>query len=102
MPLARIFKPTKTTMQSGQARAREWILEFEPASARAPDPLTGWTSTTDLDGQVRLSFETQEQAVAYAQAHGIAFQLFPANARRTIIKAYADNFAADRKQPWSH
>ena len=102
MPLARIYKPTKTTMQSGKARAREWILEFEPATARHPDPLTGWTSSTDLNGQIRLSFETQEQAVAYAQKHGVAFQLFPANERRMIIKAYADNFAADRKQPWSH
>ena len=77
MPLARIYKPTKTTMQSGQARAREWILEFEPASARAPDPLTGWTSTTDMDGQVRLTFETSEEAVAYAQRHEIAFPAVP-------------------------
>ena len=100
--LARIYKPTKTTMQSGVARAREWILEFEPASARTPDPLTGWTSTTDLNGQVRLSFETSDQAVAYAQKHGIAFQLFEPQTRKMIIKAYADNFAADRKQPWSH
>ena len=102
MPLARIYAPTKTTMQSGQSRARDWILEFEPASARTPDPLTGWTSSTDLNGQIRLSFETQAQAVAYAQKHGIAFQLFQPNTRKLIIKAYADNFAADRKQPWSH
>ena len=102
MPLARIYKPTKTTMQSGQGRAREWILEFEPGSARTPDPLTGWTSTTDLNGQIRLSFETSDEAVAYAKKHGIGFQLFPANERKLIIKAYADNFAADRKQPWSH
>ena len=102
MPLARIYKPTKTTMQSGQGRAREWILEIEPGSARTPDPLTGWTSTTDLNGQIRLSFETSDEAVAYAKKHGIGVQLFPANERRLIIKAYADNFAADRKQPWSH
>ena len=102
MPLARIYKPTKTTMQSGRARAREWILEFEPGSARSPDPLTGWTSSTDVDGQIRLSFETSDEAVAYAQKHGLPFQLFPANERKLIIKAYADNFAADRKQPWSH
>ena len=100
--LARIYKPAKTTMQSGHARSREWVLEFEPASARTPDPLTGWISSSDMDGQVRLAFESAEEAVAYAQKHGIAFQLFPASERRTIIKAYADNFAADRKQPWSH
>ena len=100
--LARIYKPTKTTMQSGKARTRDWVLEFEPASARMPDPLMGWTSSTDIDGQVRLSFETSEEAVAYARRHGIAFRLQPAHDRKVIIKAYADNFAFNRKQPWSH
>ena len=100
--LARIYNPAKTTMQSGRSRTHDWILEFEPTSARRPDPLTGWTSSTDMSGQVRLTFETQDQAVAYAQHHGIAFQLSKPQARKVIIKAYADNFAATRKQPWSH
>jgi hypothetical protein len=100
--LARIYKPAKNAMQSGMARTRDWVLEFEPASARKPDPLMGWTSTTDLNGQIRLEFETREEAVAYAQRHGIAFQLFePAGLKRTI-KAYADNFSADRLEPWTH
>ena len=100
--LARIYKPTKTTMQSGHARTRDWVLEFEPASARTPDPLMGWTSSTDMDGQVRLSFETSDEAVAYAQRHGIPFRVQPAAERKVIVKAYADNFAFTRKQPWSH
>ena len=100
--LARIFRPTKTTMQSGRGRARDWVLEFEPASARTPDPLTGWTRSDDMNGQVRLAFETQEEAVAYAGRHGIDFRLETPHERRVIIKAYADNFAFGRKQPWSH
>src|SRR5690606_38365097 len=56
--LARIYRPAKTAMQSGKAKTHDWRLEFEPASARTQDPLTGWTSTTDMNGQVRLSFET--------------------------------------------
>ena len=100
--LARIYKPTKTAMQSGKAKTREWLLEFEPASARRPDPHTGWISSTDMDGQVRLHFDTMEEAAAYAERHGIAFQVFKAHERATIIKAYADNFAFNRKQPWSH
>ena len=62
--LARIYRPAKTAMQSGKAKSRDWRLEFEPASARTQDPLTGWTSSTDMNGQVRLSFETPEEAVA--------------------------------------
>ena len=100
--LARIYKPTRNAMQSGRANSKDWMLEFEPASARTSDPLMGWTSSSDMNGQVRLTFETQEEAIAYAQRHGIAFQLFEPREPRRIIKAYADNFAVDRKEPWTH
>ena len=100
--LARIFRPAKSAMQSGLAKTREWVLEFEPASARRQDPLMGWTSSSDMNGQVRLHFDTKEEAAAYAQAHGIAFQVTEPNAPRRVIKAYADNFAFQRKEPWTH
>jgi predicted DNA-binding transcriptional regulator YafY len=89
-------------MQSGKAKTHDWVLEFEPASARLPDPLMGWTQSTDMDGQVRLRFASKDEAVAYATAHGIAFQVTEPKTPRKIIKAYADNFAFGRKQPWTH
>jgi hypothetical protein len=88
--LARIYRPAKNAMQSGKAKTKDWLLEFAPEDARAADPLMGWTQTRDMDGQIRLSFETPEEAVAY-----------PKPAKR-IVKAYADNFAFNRKQPWTH
>ena len=100
--LARIYKPSKTTMQSGKAKFEDWVLEFEPASARTPDPLMGWSSSNDTQSQVVLRFPTAEEAVAYAERHGIAFQVFPPRSRKAIIKAYADNFAFQRKEPWTH
>jgi len=100
--LARIFRPAKTAMQSGKARTRLWTLEFEPAAARLPDPLMGWTQSTDMDGQVRLAFETREEAVTYAQRHGLAFEVIDDRKSKMIIKAYADNFAYSRKQSWTH
>ena len=100
--LARIFIPAKTAMQSGKAKTREWVLEFEPASAKVPDPLMGWTVSTDTNGQVRLLFDTREEAVAYAQRHGIAFEVLAPREHRKIIQAYADNFAFGRKQSWTH
>lgn len=100
--LARIYRPAKNAMQSGKAKTKDWVLEFEPASARKPDPLMGWTQSSDMNGQIRLTFETRDEAVAYAQRHEIAFQLFEPKAPKRIIKAYADNFAANRKQPWTH
>jgi hypothetical protein len=100
--LARIYRPAKNAMQSGKAKTKDWVLEFEPASARRPDPLMGWTQSSDMNGQIRLTFETRDEAVAYAQRHEIAFQLFEPKTPKRIIKAYADNFAANRKQPWTH
>ena len=100
--LARIYKPSKSAMQSGKAKTKTWLLQFEPASARKPDPLMGWTSSTDMNGQVTLSFETKEEAIDYAQRYGIPFQLSEPKDPRPIIKAYADNFATDRRFPWTH
>ncbi|WP_332768229.1 ETC complex I subunit [Phenylobacterium sp.] len=100
--LARIYRPAKNAMQSGKGNTKDWLLEFEPASARRADPLMGWTVTGDMDGQVRLSFDTKDEAVAYAAAHGIAFQVTDPKPAKKIIKAYADNFAFGRKQPWTH
>jgi hypothetical protein len=101
--LARIYRPSKTAMQSGKAKTREWLLEFEPKDARRSDPLMGWTVTGDTESsQVRLAFDTREEAIRYAEQHGIAFQLFDPKPAKKIIKAYADNFAFGRKVPWTH
>src|SRR5262245_58982206 len=103
MPLARIYRPARTAMQSGKARTKEWLLEFEPGDARRPDPLMGWTVTGDTaSSQIRMAFETSEEAVRYAEQHGIAFQLVDPKPAKRIIKAYADNFAFNRKVPWTH
>jgi len=100
--LARIFIPAKTAMQSGKAKTKEWMLEFEPSSARVSDPLMGWTVSADMNGQVRIPFDTREEAVAYAQRHGIAFEVLAPKLHRKIVKAYADNFAFGRKESWTH
>ena len=100
--LARIFRPAKSAMQSGKAKTQAWTLEFAPETIRAPDPLMGWQQTRDMDGQIRLTFATREEAVAYAQAHKIPFEVIEPKTQKKIIKAYADNFAYGRKQPWTH
>ncbi len=100
--LARIYRPAKTAMQSGAAKTRDWVLEFEPETARLPDPLMGWAQSRDMNGQIRLNFETKEEAIAYAQAHGIPFRVTEPKPVKRFIKAYADNFAFSRKQPWTH
>ena len=91
-------------MKSGRGKTQDWVLEFEPKDARSPDPMMGWaTQTGDTEAsQGRLSFETKEEAVRYADHHGIAFQLTDPKPAKRILKAYADNFAFGRKVPWTH
>jgi hypothetical protein len=99
---ARIYKPAKTAMQSGPARTKEWVLEYEPEAPREIDPLMVWTSSRDMKSQVRLSFDTKEEAIAYAERNGIAYQLAEAKGRAPVRKAYADNFRFGRKGTWTH
>ncbi|MGH6762738.1 MAG: ETC complex I subunit [Phyllobacterium sp.] len=99
---ARIYRPTKTAMQSGKANTENWVLEFEPEAPRKVEPLMGYTSSGDMKSQVRLSFETKEEAVAYAQRNGLAyFVQEPKETKRRVI-SYTDNFRFSRRQPWTH
>jgi hypothetical protein len=99
---ARIYKPTRTAMQSGQANTRDWLLVFEPETPRQIEPLMGWTASSDMKQQVRLQFPTKEEAVAYCDRYGIAYRVYEPKepARRKI--AYADNFGYRRIGQWTH
>ena len=96
MAHARILRPAKTAMQSGNALTRKWVLEYEPASKREPDPLMGWTSALDTLNQVRLRFDTLEEAVTFAQSKGLDYTIIEPHARSPKAKSYADNFRYDR------
>jgi hypothetical protein len=101
---ARIYQPARTAMQSGTAKTTTWILEFAPASARAVDPLMGWTSSSDTQTQVKLRFETREEAIAYATEKNLAFDVLEPNKRKPVIRAggYGENFATNRRSVWTH
>jgi ETC complex I subunit conserved region len=101
---ARIYQPAKTAMQSGTAKAKGWVLEFVPASAREVDPLMGWTSSDDTQAQVRLRFDSKEAAEDYAKSKGIDYDVTDPKPRRANIRprGYGENFATDRKGVWTH
>lgn len=100
--IARIYKPAKTAMQSGLAKTKDWVLDFEPESPRQVEPLMGWTSSGDMRQQLRLRFETKEEAVAYCERHGIAYQVFETAPEKRRVISYADNFAFKRRDAWTH
>lgn len=101
MPV-RIYQPPKNAMQSGRGKTKYWLVEFEPEAPRQVDPLMGWTSSRDTRQQLRLRFETKEEAIEYCQREGLMFTLEEPEPRRLQPKAYADNFAAKRAFPWTH
>lgn len=101
---ARIYKPARTAMQSGTAKTRQWVLDFAPSAPREVDPLMGWTSSADTQTQVRLKFDSKEAALDYAKEHGIDAQVFEPKTRKPNIRprGYAENFAVNRRSPWTH
>lgn len=101
---ARIYQPARNAMTSGQAKTKAWVLEFTPQERRSLDPLMGWTGSGDMASQVRLRFETQDAAVAYAKSKGIAFTVQQPQKRKPKLRpgGYGDNFATNRRTVWTH
>lgn len=100
--LARIYRPAPTAMQSGKAASLKWILEWEPESAPRIEPLMGYTSSSDMRRQVRLEFDSREEALAYAERNRIPYRVLEAHDREAKKLSYADNFRYGRPQPWTH
>ena len=100
---ARIYIPARTAMSSGRAKTHRWVLDFEPESAKQIEPLMGYTSSDDMRSQVRLEFDTKEEAIDYATKNGLAYRVYePPKDRVRPAIAYSDNFRRDRTQPWTH
>ncbi|WP_375456403.1 ETC complex I subunit [uncultured Methylobacterium sp.] len=103
MSSARIFQPSKDASQSGLARTKVWHLEFDQTAPRETDPLMGWVGSSDMLQQVRLKFETLEEAVAYARKAGIAYRI--EEPQKPVLRkglSYSDNFKFNRTGPWTH
>jgi len=99
---ARIFSPAKTAMQSGRGKTGQWILEYEPRSARKIESLMGYTSSSDMSSQVRLEFPTLDDAENYCRKNAIAYNIQkPQQSRRRQV-TYAENFSHNRSLPWTH
>ncbi len=99
---ARIYKPAQNVMQQGKGATRDWVLEYVPNQPRQIEPLMGWTSSSDTKRQIRLSFATKDEAIAYAKENGIAFRLEEPPVSKIRPKSYAENFKYGRPDSWTH
>lgn len=93
----RIYRPAKNAMQSGKGKSKSWVLEYEPAAPKLADDLMGWVGSNDTTQQVRLSFDSAEQAVAFATKRGLSYQVIEDTVKKPVPpKNYADNFRFDK------
>jgi len=99
---ARIYRPSKTAMQSGFANTKAWVLDFEPEAPRQVEPLMGWTSSGDMRQQLHLRFDTKEEAIAYCERRGVPYQVTENVPLKRRIMSYADNFSFKRRDAWTH
>ena len=101
---ARIFCPAASATQSAPGANPRWQLRYDPESAREADPLMGWTSSSDMKAQIKLSFATKEEAIAYAERNGLAYRVEEpklATAKKRLA-SYSDNFKTSRVGLWTH
>ena len=89
-------------MQSGFANTKAWVLDFEPEAPRRVEPLMGWTSSGDMRQQLRLRFDTKEEAIAYCDRRGVPYQVTENVPLKRRIMSYADNFSFKRRDAWTH
>ncbi len=91
MKKAKIYKPSKTAMQSGMKKFDKWMIEFitdDPGK----NPLMGWESSSDTYTELNLEFKSKDLAVEYAEKNNIDYEVIEPKERKIIKKSYADNF----------
>ena len=91
MNKAKIFIPTKNSMQSGFGKDNKWVIEFETKDTGI-NPLMGWETSTDTLSELNLEFSTKDLAIEYAKKNKIDFEIIEPKKRKTVIKSYSDNF----------
>ena len=91
MKKAKIFKPSKTAMQSGLANTNKWVIEYI-VDQPGVNPFMGWESSTDTFSELNLEFSSKEKAIEYAKKNKIEFEIIEENKRKIVKKSYSDNF----------
>ena len=98
----KIYKPSKTAMQSGKAKTNKWIAEYISNESYDKDSLMGWNSSKDTKSQIKLFFDSKDKAINWAKKKNYQFEVIEPHSRRVVPKKYSDNFSFNKKEPWTH
>ncbi len=97
-----IFRPARNAMQSGKGNSNNWVLIHEPDGVRQIDPLMGYSSSSNMKSQIRLTFNSLQEAEEYAKRQGLTYRIEDAHEATPKVSLYTDNFKSGRKTPWTH
>ena len=56
----------------------------------------------DTKTQIKIYFNTLEEAVEWAKKNDYQFEIISSQDRKIIPKKYSDNFSFNKKEPWTH
>ena len=98
----KIYKPTKSSMQSGLGKTKKWLAEYIIETDKIKDTLMGWNSSVDTKEQIKMFFDTKEQAIEWSKQNNHQFIVIEPKERKVKPKNYASNFHMSRKEPWTH
>jgi hypothetical protein len=98
----KIYKPSKTSMQSGIGKTKLWLAEYISKEETVKDNLMGWNSSFDTKSQIKVFFNTKEQAIEWAKKNNYQFYVEVPNIRKIKLKSYASNFDINKKESWTH
>ena len=98
----KIYKPSKTAMQSGHGKTKKWLAEYISDKETMKDNLMGWNSSEDTNSQIKLYFETKEKAIEWSKNNNFQYFVEEPKVRKVKIKSYSSNFDTNRKESWTH
>ena len=98
----KIYKPSKTAMQSGLGKTKKWLAEYISNGDTIKDNLMGWNSSSDTKSQIKVFFDSKEQAIEWAKNNNYQYFVEEPKVRKVKIKSYASNFDINRKESWTH
>ena len=98
----KIYKPSKSSMQSGHRNTKKWLAEYISDTEQVKDTLMGWNSSLDTKSQIKVFFNTKEQAIEWAQKNNYQYFIEEPKVKKIKPKSYSSNFDMNRKEPWTH
>ena len=98
----KIYKPSKSAMQSGFGKTKKWLAEYISHEETVKDNLMGWNSSSDTKSQIKIFFDTKEQAILWANNNNYQYYVEDPKVKRLKIKSYSSNFDMRRKESWTH